>query len=311
MEKVLITGAAGYIGSVLTPTLLREGYQVVALDSFIYGQHSLLDLVYDKNLEVVRGDARDEELLKKLIADVDWIIPLAGIVGIPACDKDPLLTRTVNLGAIQSILKLRRPEQRILFPNTNSGYGLGQGDIYCDENTPLRPISLYGQTKVAAEEAIMEAGNAIVYRLATAFGISPRMRMDLLVNDFVHRAMKDKSLILFEAHFKRNFIHVRDIAKAFLHGMKNFDKMKNEVYNIGLSNANLSKLELCHEIKKKLPDFVFVESPIGTDPDKRNYIVSNAKIEATGFLPHMFLHDGIDELIRGYRIIRAHRFTNQ
>jgi nucleoside-diphosphate-sugar epimerase len=208
------------------------------------------------------------------------------------------------------LLTLRSKEQRIILPNTNSGYGIGAGGVACTEKSPLRPISLYGRTKVQAEAAVLEAGNAITFRLATVFGLSPRMRIDLLVNDFVHRAVTDRAVTVFEGHAKRNYIHVRDVARAFLHALAHFDAMKNEAYNVGLSDANLSKLELCQEIKRHLPYFVFLEAPIGEDPDKRNYIVSNEKIERTGFRPRYSLHDGIQELIKGFTILRNGKYAN-
>ena len=308
--RVLITGGAGYIGSILVPALLKEGYVVTVIDSFIYNQVSLLDCAHDKNLTVIRGDARNKELMKKHMAGADCIIPLAAIVGMGACDRDPHLATSVNLDAIKLILKLRTPEQRILYPDTNSGYGIGKKDIYCDEKTPLTPISLYGRTKVEAEKAILKAGNAVVFRLATVFGASPRMRIDLLVNDFVHRALTDRFIILFEAHFKRNYIHIRDVARAFIFAMDNFGRMKDNAYNVGLSDANLSKWELCEAIKKQLPQFYFVEAEIGRDVDQRNYIVSNAKIEKAGFRPQVSLAEGIAELIRAYAIIQENHFRN-
>ena len=309
-EKILVTGGAGYIGSILVPELLKKGYEVIVIDNFMYNQTSLLDCCHEKKLTIVRGDVRDKNLIIKYIKQVDFIFPLACITGAPACEKDRIAAKTTNLDAIKLILKLRSKNQGIIFPNTNSGYGIGQKGIYCDENTPLRPISFYGKLKVEAEKAVMNSGNAISLRLATCFGISPRMRLDLLVNDFVYRALNDKFIILFEPHFKRNYIHVRDVARAFIHCLKNFDKMKNEVYNVGLSDANLSKLDLCQEIKKQIPDFVFLVSEIGEDPDKRNYIVSNEKIERTGFKPKYSLQEGITELIKGYQIIKRNQFSN-
>lgn len=237
-------------------------------------------------------------------------MPLACLVGVPLCDKFPQEARAVNLEAIRMFLKLRSPRQKIIFPNTNSGYGIGKADIYCTEETPLSPISLYGRLKVKAEEELLSDRNVIALRLATVFGISPRMRLDLLVNDFVYRAVNDGYVVLFEENFKRNYIHVRDVARAFIHSMDNFNKMKNEPYNVGLSDANLSKMELCEEIKKQIPKFTFVVSPIGKDPDQRNYIVSNKKIEKTGFKPKTSLQDGISELIKGYQIIRRNDFAN-
>ncbi|MBI5122585.1 NAD(P)-dependent oxidoreductase [Candidatus Roizmanbacteria bacterium] len=308
--KILITGGAGYIGSTLVPKLLEKGAEVTVVDNFFYKQNSLLDVCYHPKLKVVRGDVRDEKLMTSVIKGQDFIIPLACFVGAPLCDKFPQEARAINLEAIKMILTLRKLSQKIIFPNTNSGYGVGEAGSYCTEKSPLRPISLYGRLKVEAEETLLHAGNAITLRLATVFGISPRMRLDLLVNDFVYRAVNDGYVVLFEANFKRNYIHVRDVARAFIHCIDNFKKMKNEPYNVGLSDANLSKRELCEEIKKQIPRFTFVDSPIGKDPDQRNYIVSNEKIEKTGFKPQVSLQDGISELIKGYQIIRRHDFTN-
>ncbi len=308
--KILVTGAAGYIGSILVPTLLKEGYEVTALDNFMYNQTSLLDCCYHKKLTIIRGDARDKGLISECLKDAGAIFPLACLTGMPICSKDPVGARTVNLDAVRMILELRSKDQPIIFPTTNSGYGIRQEGIYCTEETPLNPISLYGQLKVEAERLILDAGNGITLRLATAFGISPRMRLDLLVNDFTYRAVTDGFVVLFEAHFKRNYIHVRDAAKAFIHCLKNFDKAKDEPYNVGLSDANISKWELCEKIKKQVPKFYFVESKIGEDPDKRDYIVSNAKIEATGFKPDISLQMGIAELIKGYQVITKNQFSN-
>jgi nucleoside-diphosphate-sugar epimerase len=276
----------------------------------MYNQASLLDCCYDQKLTIVRGDARDEALISKYLKEVDAIFPLACLTGAPLCAKDPVGARSTNLDAVKMILELRSRDQTVIFPTTNSGYGIGQEGVYCTEETPLRPLSLYGSLKVEAEKLILDAGNSITLRLATAFGISPRMRLDLLVNDFTYRAVTDRFIILFESHFKRNYIHVRDVAKAFIHCLDNFERMKNEPYNVGLSDANLSKWELCDEIKKQVPDFYFVEAKVGEDPDKRNYIVSNAKIEATGFKPDISLPVGIAELIKGYQVIRRNQFSN-
>jgi nucleoside-diphosphate-sugar epimerase len=311
MSKILVTGGAGYIGSILVPELLRAGHEVTVIDAFIYKQTSLLDVCNYPTLSVVRGDVRDEALITKHIRGVDVIIPLACLVGAPLCDKDPIAARTTNLDAVKLIVKLRDKGQKIIFPNTNSGYGHGQGGTsHCDETSPLNPISLYGQLKVEAEKMLLEAGNAVVFRLATVFGVSPRMRLDLLVNDFVYRAVNDRAVVLFEPHFKRNYIHVRDVARAFMHAMDNFEGMRDQAYNVGLSDANLSKLELCQAIHEQLPKFVFLEAPIGEDPDKRDYIISNGKIERTGFKPQVSLRAGITELIKGYQIIKRDHFTN-
>jgi len=308
--KILVTGAAGYIGSILVPELLRKGYEVITIDNFMYNQTSLLDCCYDKKLTVIRGDARDKALISRYLENVDAIFPLACITGAPACNKDPVAARATNFDAVNMLLELRNQKQVIIFPTTNSGYGIGQEGIYCTEETPLNPISLYGCLKVEIEKILLDAGNCITLRLATAFGISPRMRLDLLVNDFTYRAVTDRFVVLFEAHFKRNYIHVRDVARAFIHALENFDRMKGEPYNVGLSDANLSKWELCQEIQKQVPEFYFVESKIGEDPDKRNYMVSNAKIERTGFKPEVSLQDGIAELIKGYQVISRNQFAN-
>jgi len=309
-KTILITGAAGYIGSVMTPILLAKGHRVIAVDNFMYNQTSLLDCCHDEKLEIVRGDVRDADLLKPLVARADAVMPLACLVGAPICKQKPIEARSINLDAVKMLVDMTSKSQPIVSPTTNSGYGVGEEGIYCTEETPLRPVSLYGQLKVELEEYLLASGHAISLRLATAFGISPRMRLDLLVNDFTYRAVTDRFIVLFEAHFKRNYIHVRDISKAFAHALDNFDTMKNEAYNVGLSDANLSKRELCEEIKKQVPDFHIMESEIGKDPDKRNYIVSNEKIEKTGYRPDVSLQLGIAELVKGYKVIRKNLFGN-
>lgn len=308
--KILVTGGAGYLGSVMVPHLLKEGHEVVVLDNFMYNQTSLLDCCHDKKLQITRGDTRDKALLKGLIKDVDAIFPLACLTGAPLCKIDPMGAQSIIVDAIDMILELRSKHQPIVFPTTNSGYGIGQKGIYCTEETPLRPISIYGKLKMEAEKKLLDAGDSITLRLATAFGISPRMRLDLLVNDFTYRAVYDRFIILFEGHFKRNYIHVRDVAKAFVHSLNNFDKMKDEPYNVGLSDANLSKSELCEVIKKYVKEFYYTESKIGEDPDKRDYIVSNEKIEKTGYKPEVSLDEGIKELVKGYQIIKRNQFAN-
>lgn len=307
---ILITGGAGYIGSVLTPTLLAAGHRVTVLDNFMYGQSSLLECCASEGFSVIRGDARDEGLMREAIRNKDVIIPLAALVGAPLCDRDPIAAKTTNLEAIRLLISLRSRDQRVLFPNTNSGYGIGEPGVPCTEESPLRPITLYGRTKVEAEQALLEAGNAICFRLATVFGMSPRMRLDLLVNDFVYRAMHDSAVVIFQGHFKRNYIHVRDVVRAFIHGIEHFDAMKGQTYNVGLDDANLSKLELCERIKQYLPRFTYLEAPIGEDPDKRDYIVSNAKIGGTGFVPKYSLDDGIKELKKGFTILRNSKYAN-
>jgi len=301
-RKILITGGAGYIGSVLSRMLVDNGHEVTVLDSFLHGQITLLDCCIQKNFRIIRGDVRDKSTLERAMHGAEYIIHLAALVGAPVCKKDPFAAKSINVEATNLLLSLRQEDQRILYPCTNSGYGIGEKDKFCTEETPLRPISLYGRTKVEAEQAILKSGNSITFRLATVFGASPRMRLDLLVNDFVYRAVMDRYVVVFEGDFKRNYIHIRDVARVFIHAIDNFGSMKNQVYNVGLSDANLSKLELCEEIKKQLPNFVYSESKTGEDPDKRDYIVSNEKIERTGFKPKYSLEDGIAELIKAYTI---------
>jgi len=308
---ILITGGAGYLGSTLTPHLLAQGHKVTVLDNFMHRQTPLNQLCADPNFEVVKGDSRDEAVLKPLVAKADIIIPMAAIVGAPACNADKTACISTNKDAVATLAKIASMQQRILIPTTNSGYGVGQKDKFCTEETPINPISLYGTTKMDAEKIVLDRGNGISFRLATVFGMSPRMRMDLLVNDFVYRAITDRAVVLFEPHFKRNYIHVRDVAHAFRHGIDKFETMKQAgVFNVGLSEANLSKFELCQAIQKHLPSFVFMEAPIGEDPDKRDYIVSNARIEGTGYKPQVSLDAGIQELIKGYRMMRPNPYTN-
>lgn len=309
-HSILITGGAGYLGSTLVPELLAAGHKVTVVDNFLFRQNSLAHVCHLDNFDVVRGDARDEAILRPLVKQADIVIPLAALVGAPMCDADKIGAETINRGAVITMLGMLGKDQRVLMPITNSGYGIGEAGKECTEDSPLRPISIYGQTKVQAEQAALDRGNAISFRLATVFGMSPRMRIDLLVNDFVYRAVNDRAVVLFEAHFKRNYIHVRDVARAFMHGIDNFESMQDRPYNVGLSEANLSKAELCEKIREHLPKFVFLEAAIGEDPDKRDYIVSNARIEATGFQPAYSLDRGIGELIKGYRMIRNTVYGN-
>ena len=308
--KILITGGAGYIGSVLTPTLLELGHDVTVLDNFYFGQSSLTDCCRYQTFNVVRGDAREESTVKPLLAKADLIIPLAAMVGVPLCNQDQIATQTTNFEAVAMLCRLASKSQHIIMPVTNSGYGIGEKGKFCTEDSPLRPISSYGITKVKAEEAVLARENSVSFRLATVFGLSPRMRLDLLVNDFVYRAVHDRAVLIFEGHFKRNYIHIRDVVRVFVHGMDKFDKMKGKPYNAGLEEANLSKLELCAVIKKHLPKFVYVEAPIGEDPDKRDYIVSNQRLLSTGFQTEWGLDRGIVELIKGYTILRNSIYSN-
>ena len=308
--RVLVTGAAGYLGCMLIPALLDRGMRVIALDTYSRGDTALAHVAANPLFEPVRGDARAEDLLREFLPQADIVIPLAALVGAPACKQDPIGATTINRDAILSILKLRSKDQRIIYPTTNSGYGIGQKGVFCTEETPLNPISLYGTTKVEAERAILESGNGVTLRLATVFGMAPRMRIDLLVNDFTYRAVHDRAVVIFEGEAKRNYIHVRDVAKTFIHAIDNYDHMNGEAYNVGLSSANLSKIELCSKIKEYVPEFVWLQAPIGEDPDKRDYIVSNEKLENTGWAPDYTIEMGIQELIRGYRMIRNGRFSN-
>ena len=308
--RILVTGGAGYIGSMLIPRLLDAGHAVTVLDTFAAGDTVLATSCAHPGFTPVSGDARDERLLDEVVPQADVIIPLAALVGAPLCAKDAIGAVSLNRDAILAIVKRVGKGQRIVYPTTNSGYGVGAADAFCTEESPLRPVSLYGRTKVEAERAILDAGAGVTLRLATVFGMAPRMRLDLLVNDFTWRAVTDRAVIIFEGHFRRNFIHIRDVVKAFLHAIDRYEAMVGQAYNVGLSTANLSKLQLCERIRLQVPAFVYLEAPVGEDPDKRDYIVSNAKIEATGFVPDWTLEAGISELIKGYRMLRNSRFAN-
>lgn len=308
--RVLVTGAAGYLGSVLCEHLLDAGYSVTALDSLMYGQNSLFHLCANPAFDFIEGDVRNEDLMQRLIKDADVIIPLAAIVGAPACKRDPGMTKSVNLEAVQLINRLRNPQQLVVYPNTNSGYGVSTGDTYCTEDTPLDPISLYGQTKVQAELELLESPNAITLRLATVFGTSPRMRLDLLVNHFVYTAITDGYLVIFEKEFKRNYVHIRDVADCMIYCIQNAKKMTGRPYNVGLDEANLSKEELALKVKEYVPNFYIHFAPIGSDPDKRNYIVSNQRLREAGFEAKRTLDDGIKELLKGYRMMGRAAFKN-
>jgi nucleoside-diphosphate-sugar epimerase len=309
-SSILVTGGAGYLGSVLVPALLADGHRVTVIDNFMYRQNSLAACCSDRNFSVVNGDVRDEATIRELLAKADIVIPLAALVGAPICARDPVAATSINRDSIAMMLRHLSPQQRLLMPVTNSGYGIGTAGLECTEETPLRPISRYGIDKVEAERMALERENSISFRLATVFGMAPRMRIDLLVNDFVYRAVYDGFLVLFEAHFKRNYIHIRDVARAFQHGIARFESMRGKPYNVGLSDANLSKLELCERIKAQLPKFTFIEADVGEDPDKRDYIVSNARIESAGFRTMHSLDDGIAELIKGFSMIRNSMYGN-
>jgi nucleoside-diphosphate-sugar epimerase len=308
--KVLVTGGAGYIGSILVPHLLSLGYDVTVFDNLLFQQNTLLDCCNNPDFHFINGDVRNTGLLQAAMKDKDILVPLAALVGAPLCNKDASSTIAINRDAVITMNRLRSKNQRILYPTTNSGYGIGQEGIYCTEETPLRPISLYGTTKSEAEEDLLQSENVITFRLATVFGCSPRMRLDLLVNDFTYRAFSQKYIVLFEAHFKRNYIHVRDVSNAFVFAIDNFDRMKNTMYNVGLSTANLSKMELCLEIRKQIPDFFITESEINKDPDQRNYIVSNDKIESFGYRPQYDIQSGVTELIKGFSIMNPNKYSN-
>ncbi|MEM4259548.1 MAG: NAD(P)-dependent oxidoreductase [Candidatus Pacearchaeota archaeon] len=300
--KILITGGAGYLGSIITRHLLEQGNKVTCLDNLMYHQRTPLMFIDNPNYDFVFGDCRNKSLLSDLVPKHDVILPLAAIVGMPACNMRPQEAIAINFEAIKNLDEIRGREQILIYPNTNSGYGTTTGETYCDENSPLNPISLYGKLKVNAEKLLLESENAISLRLATVFGISPRMRLDLLVNDFVWQAMTSGAVLIYEKNFKRNYIHIKDVARAFEHSINNFSIMKNNAFNLGLDNANLSKAELAAKIKEYLPRFTIVEGE-GKDPDKRNYIVSNQKIRKTGFSTKFSLDDGIQELIKGYQVL--------
>ncbi|MBX3328786.1 MAG: NAD(P)-dependent oxidoreductase [Nitrospira sp.] len=308
--NIFVTGGAGYLGSTMVPDLLQLGHRVTVLDSFMYKQASLNHVCHHPNFSVVKGDIRIESVMAPLIKKADIVIPLAALVGAPMCSQDPVGATTVNHDAIILMLKLLSKQQMVLMPTTNSAYGTGDKNNFCTEESPLNPISLYAKEKVGIEKELMQRENAISFRLATVFGMSPRMRIDLLVNDFTYRAVYDRFVVLFESSFKRNYVHVRDVSRVFQHAVENFDEMKGQIYNVGLSDANVSKRELCEHIQKQVPDFVFLDAPVGKDPDQRNYIVSNAKIEATGFKPMYSLDAGISDLIKGYTMIKNTRYGN-
>ncbi len=310
MVHVLITGGAGYIGSVLTEHLLRRGNRVTAVDTLMYSDHCLFQFCENPEYEFVHGDARDERIMKELVSRADVIIPLAAIVGAPACALDPGLATTINYDGVTLANKLRSPSQLVIYPNTNSGYGTKTGEAFCTEDSPLEPISVYGRTKVDAELALLGSVNTITFRLATVFGASSRMRLDLLVNHFTYAAVMDRYLVIFEKDFKRNYIHIRDVADCFIYAMENSEKMRGRPYNLGLDNANLSKEQLALKIKEHVPELYIHFAPIGEDPDKRDYIVSNQRLREAGFEARRGLDAGIRELIKAYKTLGRRRYAN-
>lgn len=302
-QHILITGGAGYLGSIAAARLLEAGHRVTVLDNLLYGQSSLFHLCADPRFQFVLGDVRDERVLAPLVAEADAILHLACIVGASACDRDPLAARSINVDSVKLLARLRSPAQRVVYPTTNSGYGTKSGATFCTEETPLDPISLYGETKVEAEQLLLGEPNTIAFRLATVFGMSPRMRLDLLVNHFTLTAVTDRYLVIFEKDFKRNYVHIRDVAEAFLYAFEHGDGMVGRTFNLGLDDANLSKAELAEAIRRQVPEFFIHYAELGSDPDKRNYIVSNQRLREAGFQATRSLEDGIRELIKGYRML--------
>ena len=308
--RILITGGAGYLGTVLVEHLLDAGHHVTVLDSLLYGEARMFHLCNNPNLEFVRGDARDEAVVAKLVQKADVLIPLAAVVGAGACDRDPYQSTTTNVDAIKLIMRLRSPKQPVIYPTTNSGYGTKSGAMHCTEETPLEPISLYGRTKVEAEKIVLDLPNTVTLRLATVFGFAPRMRLDLLVNHFVYAAVTDGYIVIFEKDFKRNYIHIRDVADCFIFTLDHFQHMAGRPFNAGLEEANLSKAELAAKVKQYVPSFFIHFSELGSDPDKRNYIVSNKRLAEAGFTARRTLDEGIVELLKGYKMFGRHALKN-
>jgi len=309
VAKVLVTGGAGYIGSVLVPDLLSDGHKVTVLDNFMYRQNSLAASCIDSNFEIVKGDIRDKALVKRMVAENDVIIPLAAIVGAPACNRDATAAESINLDAAINIISVASKDQKIVMPTTNSAYGTTKAGEISSETSALNPISSYAKHKVEVEAALMTNPLNVSFRLATVFGMSPRMRLDLLVNDLCYRAIHERSVVLFEADFIRNYVHVRDVSRVLRWAIDS-DKAKGQIFNFGLTEANLSKRKLCEAIQRHVPDFVFVEAEFGKDPDQRNYTVSNSKIESTGFVFEYGLDRGLNELVKGLTTLRNSQYSN-
>lgn len=310
MATILVTGAAGYLGSTLCATLLDNGHKVIGIDNMSHRVASLLHLSASPEFEFHRGDCRDESLLKEALVKADVIIPLAAIVGAPACQAFPEETKSINYEAVRTIGDFRSSDQLVVYPTTNSGYGIQTGETFCTEETPLEPISLYGRTKVDAESYLLDLENTITLRLATVFGASPRMRLDLLVNHFVYAAYTDGYIVIFEKDFKRNYVHVRDVADCFVHCIDNADEMVGRPFNVGLDQANYSKEELAEKVREYFPKFFVHYAEIGSDPDKRNYIVSNKRLREAGFEAQRSVDEAIPELIKSYAQLPQHAFRN-
>lgn len=308
--KILITGGAGYIGARLVPYLLAQDYHITVVDNFYYNQDSLLPFCSHQNLDIIKGDVRDEKTMSTHLIDKDLIIPLACLTGAPACKDNPVYARSTNLEAIKLLLRLRQPHQKIIYPTTNSGYGISKDGEYCDETSALNPVSLYGKLKNEAEKLIISSGNSVAFRFATVFGVSSRMRTDLLVNDFVYKAYQEEEIVLFESHFRRNFLYIGDAVRVFDFTIRNFNQMNNEIFNVGLSSANLTKLELCIEIKASFPNLKVSENEFDKDPDQRDYLVSNEKIKNIGFIANTSISQGIEELKKAYVFLNNEKSRN-
>lgn len=308
--RILITGGAGYLGSTLVPLLLEAGHRVTVLDDMRYAQHGALAACCAyPSFSFALGDVRDRRVLEPLISSADVVIPLAAMVGAPLCDRSSIEAWSVNVDGIKTLTGIMAPSQFLIIPISNSGYGIGS-DEPCDENSPLLPISVYGRSKVAAEEIAMERSYSVSLRLATLFGASPRMRIDLLVNEFVWLAHRYGSITLFQSEFRRNFCHVKDAASAFTHVLNHSTKTRGNVFNVGDDRANMTKRQLCDHIVDHLPNFRVQTSPIGEDPDKRDYLVSNRKFESTGWSPSHTIDDGISELIKLYSMLPRTLYGN-